>query len=195
MSRIIFDIDTQNDLCYKKTKIPINTITNIEDILIEAMRNEIVLIGSVVAHENDLYGYCTVGTEGQDKISETMIVEPEFYYTVANTRNGIDLNVAEQCWQIVFEKQCGDIWNVGNGQPDNLQSFLRHEGIDTIYIIGNNYNDSVVDTISGLMERKYKVKVILDAISWNNDDLVVLPQGVEMLSTKEFMIEIGVSDD
>jgi len=195
MSRIIFDIDTQNDLCYKKTHIMPSIINNIEDVLITSMRNDIVIIGSVVSHENDLYGYCTIGTKGQEKINQTMMVEPEFYYNVANTRNGIDMNVAEECWQVVFEKQGSDIWDVVRGQPDNVQSFLRHENIDTVYVVGNNYNDSVIDTILGLLYRQYKVKVIIDAISWNNDDLRSLPQGVDILTTKEFIDEVGDTND
>jgi len=193
MSSIIFDVDTQNDLCYKKLNMSPDIITNIENVLITAMRNEIVIMGSVIAHENNLYGYCTIGTRGQEKINETMMVEPEFYYNVANTRNGIDLNVAEECWQIVFEKQVSDIWDPLLGQPDNIQSFLRHENIDTIYVVGNNFDSAVINTIDGFVNRKYDVCVICDAVEWVVKCPVselAIPNSVKIITTDQFITNI-----
>ena len=199
MHPIIFDIDTQWDLIYKKSKnVDIQIIKNIEDVLINALRNEIVLIGSVIVYENNLYGYCAVGTVGQEKLNETMMVEPEFYYNVANTRNGIDLNVASECWQIVFEKQGSDIWDPLLGQPDNLQSLLRSEHVDLVYIVGNNFDDSVIYTIEGLIKSKYKVKVIIDAVNWNNNSvykiLVDTLYGIgvdQCITTEDFISEVS----
>lgn len=188
-NKVIFDIDTQNDLCKHKNVVDAEIINNIENILTEALRNDIVILGSVLCHENNLYGYCTVDTDGQEKINETMMVEPEFYYTVANTRNGIDMNVAEECWQIVFERQCPDIWDPLMGQPDNIQSFLRHEDIKTVYIVGNNFNDSVNNAIHGFVARQYDVVVVLDAISWNDGE-IPLPDNVKIMSAKECMVQI-----
>ena len=202
MSRIIFDVDTQNDLCYKKNTANPKALGNIREVLIHALRNEIVIIGSVIAHDHKLYGYCTIGTEGQEKLNETMLVEPEFYYNVANTRNGIDLNVAEECWQIVFEKQNENIWDPLMGQPDNVQSFLRHENIDTVYVIGYNFH-GIVETIQGLIERKYNVRIVHDAISWNilDETAKYLAENVKGLlsatciSTEQFIAEIGDHND
>lgn len=191
---IIFDVDTQIDLCRKKLNVEPSTITNIENVLIEALRNEVVILSSVVAHENNLYGYCTVGTIGQEKINETMMVEPEFYYNVANTRNGIDMNVAEECWQIVFEKQVSDIWDPLMGQPDNVQSFLRHENIDTVYIVGNNFDSAIVNAIEGFIDRDYRVKVVVDAIHWVAEE-TPLYHGAIPISTEQFIKEINEGDD
>jgi len=189
MSSIIFDVDTQKDLCYKKLKVDHSTITNIESVLVEALRNEVVILGSVVAHENKLYGYCAIDTDGQEKINETMMVDPEFYYNVANTKNGIDLNVAELCWQIVFEKQVGDIWDPLLGQPDNIQSFLRHEDIKTIYIVGNNFDSAVINTIDGFVSRKYDVRVIVDAVHWVAEGTPNI-EGAVSITTEQFITEI-----
>lgn len=198
MRSIIFDVDTQNDLCKNKRSINKNVsskiISNIEHVLITAIRNQIVILGSVISHENNCYGYCEVNTYGHEKINETMMVEPEFYYNVANTKNGIDLNVAEECWQIVFEKQISDVWDPLLGQPDNLQSFLRHENIDTVYIVGTNFNDSVIHTIHGFIARKYNVRVVSDAINWITTDDIIR-KIVPCISTEECLKELEGSND
>jgi nicotinamidase-related amidase len=188
MISIIFDVDTQNDMCNKKNKVSHDIIKNIENVLITALRNEIVIMGSVIAHENNLYGYCTVNTFGQEKINETMMVEPEFYYNVANTKNGIDLNVAEECWQIIFEKQIVDIWDPLLGQPDNIQSFLRHENVEVVYIVGINFEDNIVTAIEGFINRQYKVIAITDAIWFGeNCNDSILGGNVIKITTKEFI--------
>ena len=192
MISVIFDVATQNDLCCKVVCVDPTIIKNIENVLITALRNEIVLIGSVISHENDLYGYCTVETYGQEKINETMMVEPEFYYNVANTHNGIDLNVAEECWQIVFETQSTDVWDPTLGQPDNIQSFLRHENVGVVYVVGVNFNDTLTSTIDGLLARKYTVIAITDAIGYDeNESDGVVNDNVIKITTEEFIASFG----
>lgn len=209
--KIIFDVDTQVDFLspegssfvgdenlifdwHDHPKESASIVANIEHALIEALRNEVVIIGSVFAYPES-YGMseCVIGTDGQEKINATMLVEPEFYYNVASTKHGIDLNVSSQCWQIVFEKMISDIWDPLLGQPDNIHSFLRTEDVDTVYIVGNDHEDSIADTIDGLVQSRYNVKVVFDAITnwdFHKHHHILNEMGVECISTDELVEEL-----
>ena len=151
MSKLIFDQDTQKGLLLDKS---IFAVPNIERVLISAMRNEVLVASSTYYDEFVEY----------EKLSETIIVTDELYYNVPITRHGIDMNLADNCYQVNFEKLGNDIWDEEEGQPDNFMTFLRTNEVDTVYIIGNNYEGNVLDTYLGLTKSKYKVVVVEDAV-------------------------------
>ena len=142
MSRLVFDIDSQNDFLLKSGAQYVgddallfngdSIITNIEKIMIESLRNEVLLSGTVVSYDEEIIGRCIQDTYGCEKINETMMVDPGLYYTVGNSNHGIDLNVAQECWQVIFEKQHADIWDTQRGQPDNLSTLLRTEDVTDV---------------------------------------------------------------
>ena len=151
MATLIFDVDTQNDYLTEDGKLFFpnseDIVENINKCLIHALRNEIVVSGTVTHYPAILSNEsipCVFGTSGADKINETILVEPTSFYNVPMTRHGIDLTVAEACWQIYFEKESASIWSHVSGQPDNLMSFLRFEDITDVVVLGvNDIGDSV----------------------------------------------------
>jgi len=204
MNRIIFDIDTQKDFlsplgkCYvgdeKLLCVTESIISNIEEILVNGIRNGIPVISSVFA--NNCQGFCDITTEGQEKIKETCLVDSEFYYNIAHTHHGIDMTVAKHCWQMEFEKEGADIWDVNLGQPDNLHTYLRTNNINIVTVIGNNFNDSVLLTILGLTKSKYHVEFIPDAIVnfSQNSCVKALCLGAEYIHMEEFIEKINNYD-
>ena len=194
---VIFDVDTQRDFLCLDSKICdeyVSAVTNIENILAEALRNEIVVLGSVFAYP-EVYSskYCVIDTEGQEKINETMMVDTEFYYNVPTTNHGIDLNLSGECWQIVFEKLISDVWDPTLGQPDNLNTFLRTETVNNVIIVGNNVDDGMIETIEGFVDSQYNVTIVTDAMcNWDHNvhRNVLISMGVTLLDTSEVINEI-----
>lgn len=197
---IIFAVDIQKDFINVNGAIPLvphPTIfkEKIKLCLNAAEKANILIVGTLEAHsQNDREfeinkPHCVIGTEGQDIIPEGIVHNDSFIYTVPNLGNGIDISILEDSWQIFFEKQTDDIWDMKNGQPDNLQTFLRAEDVIDVYIFGVN---SVTPAVQGFLKNKYKVTLIGDITMGNvylnnkieNDD-------VRMITTEIFIKEIN----
>ena len=189
MSLIVFDVDTQIDFMKKEGNAYIDgaeySIDNINAIITHALRNQVAVAGTTVFHQGDAE-FAVFETEGIDKISETRLVDDEFFYNVPITRHGIDIPVASSCWQIYFEKAGNNIWHEETGQPDNVMSYLRAENVRDVVIVGANYDGAVEHAIYGFLKNAYNVTVVTDAIAGYNNDLDKIPS-VDYITTAQFL--------
>jgi len=103
------------------------------------------------------------------------------------------MNIANDCYQINFEKSGNNIWNERYGQPDNVMTYLRTNDIKTVYIVGNNVNSSVQLTCEGLLKSKYNVVVVADATHEINmiDGKALEDLGVRYITTDEAIGELS----
>tara|TARA_Y100000310_G_scaffold321546_1_gene379336 strand:+ start:15202 stop:15849 length:648 start_codon:yes stop_codon:yes gene_type:complete len=171
--KIVYDVDTQRDFMDEEGTLPVPNAGSIKDninkVLEAARMNDIDILGSVDAHEEDdkefeLYpAHCVNGTNGQKKIAETIVSHSDNIYYVPNNGNGVDLSVFESSTQMYFEKQSTNIWDKADGQPDNLQTILRLLDVTEVYVIGVCTNICVYQACKGLLERDYKVTLIEDS--------------------------------
>ena len=193
----IMDVDTQ-ELFFNKRYLyngaSNDTIDLIELCLIQSLRNNIGIISTTYMYPYNNAKNTIVET--YDKLNKTIMVDANVYYNVANTNNGIDLSIADTAWQMCFERQSEDIWDVANGQPDNLQTFLRTENIDIITIIGNNskidnpeinLSGSIVRLCEGLQRLKYKVQIVSDAVVGLDCDTV--SKFCKVITSEQFLSE------
>ena len=210
---IILDIYTQNDFFNEGSPLCIENADrvrkNINTVLITGMRNDMVIAGTLLAHSigqelpPQYIPHCIIGDDGYDKIWDTVVVEDSLFYTVANIKHGMDVNIMDECWQIYFETQGYDIWDDIKGQPDNLGTLLRTEEVKTVYIVGVAINTSVLRAAQGLIDRLYNVVVINDAIgSIERESAFRDPAinhmreiGVDFMSTEEFEFKFKVTDE
>lgn len=181
---IVFDADTQKDFidpdsefCVKYTETQLN---NINTVLVSALRKDTIITGSLYSCKR---GFCVEESGGYEKIPETNIVDSEISYTVANLKHGMDMNLINDSYQILFEKQTDNIWHDVYGQPDNLGTLLRTEDISTIVIVGVNKNYSIVHLIQGLKDRRYNVILVEDAVIGETYDNII--PNVNIMKTEE----------
>ncbi len=204
MKFTVLDLDTQKDFLIPTGAMFIDNdnetiINNISTAMRSALTFGSPLISSTISNDR-IYRFCVTDSEGFSKIDETVFVEPEMYYNCPNLRNGIDMSVASECWHVNFEKGNTDIWDPLYGQSDNLETFLRTEDINTIFIVGVNFEASMELCIEGLLKSKYHVHVITDAIWCEDMDEIkhlremFAPEDVEFITTKEFVAQINSNE-
>lgn len=203
MSTIIFDVDTQKD--FMTQGVSSSYIWgqdyikfNISKILVHAMRNRMLIAGTVNVFELDTFDefdneepHCIIGTDGCEKAPDTIVVDSEFFYTVPCLRHGIEIEVSKECWQVYFEKSEIDIWGE-LGQSDNLMTFLRYEHVTDVIIIGVNDNHSIDKAIDGFIKNKFNVTVISDAVMV--DDEFIPFNGVDVMTTEDYLLTKGGID-
>lgn len=181
MSMIILDVDTSERFMLTDGEDFVSgadsVLPNINKVIENALRYEKVIISNVYSPEMGM---------GVNKLSDTMLVDDEFCYTVPKTNNGIDMNMAETCWHIIFEKEDEDIWHPQYGQPDNFETFLRSEGVTSVVIIGCDFRDSITKAIDGLLRSEYHVRFVTDAIASKE---IPIDDRIELITTKQFISE------
>lgn len=185
MGKVILTVDAQHRFMHPNGEDSVDgcgdASQKINEVLINALRNETVITST---------GYGPKNGGGLKNIDEIILVDDEFYYNVSDENYGIDMNIAGTCWHINFERgNTPDVWDNTFGQPDNLETFLRTEGINEITVVGCNYRGSVEYTIQGLLDSLYNVRVIKDAVVGLTDDILddMIDDGVSVITTEEFV--------
>lgn len=205
MNFVICDIDTQKDFMNPDGALYVSGAETIVDPLSKVMslayKHDVLIVGTMDAHEegdpefNVFPPHCVVDTIGQEKIPETIVHNDSFIYTIPNNGNGVDMHVVDGCGQIYFEKQTYNIWDKELGQPDNFQTVLRGLDVRDVYVVGVASNICVLAAVEGLVERKYNVHVISDAIKGlrvdetNNEETAMFRMrelGVNFITSDEF---------
>ncbi len=204
MKFTVLDLDTQKDFLLPTGAMHVDNgneqiVSNVVTSMQSALTFGSPLISTTISNDR-IYRFCVTDTDGFHKVDNTVFVDPEMYYNCPNLRNGIDMSVAGECWHINFEKGNTDVWDPLYGQSDNLETFLRTEDINTVFIVGVNFESSMELCIEGLLKSKYHVHVITDAI-WCEDMREIdklrdtfTPEDVEFITTQEFVTLIN-SDD
>ncbi len=168
MPELIYDLDTQVGIIQEDETL----LSNIRTIIRDAM-----CVGIPVAGET----YYNDGMDTKNKHPQTIVANPASFYNCPITRHGIDLEVANSCHQVYFEKNTLTIWNNIGGQPDNLMTYLRSNYIKTVYIVGtDSVHGSLISTVGGFLENGYNVVVVTDAF------------GLYSKSTESYLTTIGL---
>lgn len=164
MKRAIFDLNSQHDIIPDDKTL----IETIQFIIINAIENDINVIGSII--------------EGEPKYKETLCVDETNIYEVPNLGHGIDMNLANDCEQIYFITK-----NYMKEQSDNINTYLRTNNIDTVTIVGGDYKASFRELVDLLKQSLYHIEVISDAIDVKNKYL----SGLNVMSAEEFIEKIN----
>ncbi len=158
MSELIYDLDTQTGVIEENVEL----LTNIRTIIMDAVH-----VGVPVAGET----YYNNGITSYPKHPKTIISNPTSMYNCPITRHGIDVEVANSCYQVYFEKNTLSVWHTIGGQPDNLMTYLRSNNIKTVYIVGtDSIHGSLIETVRGFLRTGHNVVVVTDAFGRYSKD-------------------------
>ena len=185
MSRVVFDLDSQKIVLDMFSEDLTEIKNNMKTVLTESIASQVKIIGSLLSSSTD---------RPYEKLEETKIVSDELFYTVPNLGHGMDLNLAENCYQIYFERYQGESLMRGHkkNQSDNIHTYLRSMWIDTVTLIGVNINSSIIEIVEELLAGQYKVEVVTDAIV-NFEPIRI--KGVKFMTTEEYVSMIRGEDD
>lgn len=166
--RILIDVDTQKDffladgaLCVRNHR---RVLSNIRRISAWARSNNICSISTAQVYpaEKSRASYCIDGTAGQKKISYTL----RWNRTGFPAGDGTDLprDILRSHDQIIFHKRSIDPF-----EEPRLDRLLSEMRADEFIVIGAGTETAVKATVLGLLQRKKKVSIVVDAIgSYDN---------------------------
>lgn len=165
---VFVDIDTQIDFIHDLGNLAVPGAENLRDNLKAltdfALVNEIKIIASMDAHPPDdsefeiFPSHCVVGTEGQQKIEETIV---ENNSVITNEAEAVDLvDSISDFDQILLEKQAFDVFT--NQHAEAVIDLLPAEEY-VVYGVATDY--CVRAAVLGLLERGCRVTVVEDAIA------------------------------
>ncbi len=193
-SRILIDVNTQKDFFLADGSVCIRNhrrvLAHIRRMIAWARRNNIPVISTCEVYSNNNNGgnganYCLDGTDGQKKIT----------YTLLNNRisfpadNSADLSrdVLRQYRQVILHKRCFDPFD--EPRIDRLLSELRAK---EFVLIGASAEGAVAAMALGLLLRGKRVTVITDAVGSHdkNDSKMAFrkmkAKGARLVETKRF---------
>lgn len=165
MDVLFFDIDTQNDFIEPSGALYVPGAETLKPVYrkISAFARErgITVLASADAHsENDpefaqFPPHCVAGSAGQQKISETL---PELFYIQPNDEQAVrEEDFRHRCVQ--FEKQTFNVFS--NPKAERYLQQLQPQKV-VVYGVATDY--CVKAAVEGLLERRFKVILLTDAI-------------------------------
>src|SRR5438105_4952698 len=172
MEFLFWDVDTQIDFLSPQGKLYVpgaeKIIPNLRRLTKYAADHKIPIVSSTDAHvQNDpefsqYPPHCLVGTEGQEKVEETLVAE---HFVVPDRL--IDLPCKIKSYpQIVVEKQAFDVFT-----NPNIDALLKALGKREIVLYGVVTEICVDRAARGLIQRGYRVNLVQDAIQHLNSEL------------------------
>jgi nicotinamidase-related amidase len=161
---ILIDIDTQKDfICSKSDLCIINcqrVLANIRRIMAWARYKDIPVISTAEVFYNQgecAVGHCLDGTEGQRKISYTLLRDRISF--PADGWNALPADLMRSHRQIILHKRCIDPFE----EPRIERLFSELEANEFV-LMGIDAENAVMATALGLLQRGKKVRVIVDAL-------------------------------
>ena len=161
---ILIDIDTQkdflsegNDLCIIHRQ---RILANIRRLMAWARFKDIPIISTAEVfynHGECSTGHCLEGTDGQRKISYTLLNDRVSF--PADGWNSLPADVLRVHRQIILHKRCIDPFD----EP-RIERLLSELEANEFILIGINAENAVMATALGLMQRGKKVRVVVDAL-------------------------------
>jgi nicotinamidase-related amidase len=163
---ILIDIDTQRDFL---SPSGIACISNYQTVLANIrriiawvrMQNIRVISTAEVYPGRSSSSYCIDGTEGQQKISYTLLGNRVSF--AADGWNTLPADLLRRYQQVILHKRCIDPFE--EPQIDKLLSEVR---ADEFILIGCSAEEAVVATALGLLQRGRDVTVVSDATGFHN---------------------------
>jgi len=162
--RILIDVDTQKDLIYSDGINSKALLLNFRRLIAWARVNKYTVISTSLSRPiNDTYHdpetphNCLEGTDGQKKIHYTNLPNRILF----GPENRLDLprNLIREYQQIIFEIRTEDPF--AHPRADRLLTELRN---DEYIVFGMGVEDTLKAMVLGLLTRRKKVFLVLDAV-------------------------------
>ncbi len=190
--RIIVDVDTQKDFLLADGKACVRNhrrvLQNIRRVMAWARVKNIRVISTEQIYDRSDKGhdYCLVGTEGQEKIPYTIrhnhIVFP------ADGCTDLPRDILKSYDQVILNKRCPNPFN--EPRADRILGELH---VSEFVIIGATAEDSVKQTALGLLIRRKKVTILVDAVGSHDRAAAEIAlrqaeaKGAKLLETKSLL--------
>jgi len=203
---IIIDVGTQRDFFLAEGKACIRNhrrvLTNIRRFMAWARKKDIPIISTCqVNPDNNGYSendFCVDGTEGQKKISYTLISNRISF--PADGHTDFPRNILRQHRQIILHKRCKDPF-----EEPRIERLLSEVQASEFIVIGAPLEYAVKAAALGLLQRGKKVTIIDDAVGYHNKSEAHLAlrkikaKGARVIETKKLagishLRYIGVCD-
>ncbi|MCH9022615.1 MAG: isochorismatase family protein [Planctomycetes bacterium] len=166
LRRVLMDVDTQLDLLIPQADhVDAQLLRNIRRLMAWGRLNHYPVISTVLscrpgesAKDPKAHQLCVEGTRGQEKIGYSMLANPVRFKPDRYT--DLPANLLKNHQQIIFEKRTVDIFN----QP-RADRLLTDLAADEFIVFGSELESAIQLTVLGLLSRRKKVTLVLDAIS------------------------------
>lgn len=170
MSRLFFDVDTQNDFINPDGALYIpgaeKLKANFKKLIEYARNNSIPIWGSIDAHLPDdpellrnggeFPDHCMLGTKGQEKIEETKPLNPKWVENRDYSEVEIE-KLLKHRGEIYFQKQSFNVF-------DNPATGRCIKDFENIVVFGVATDYCVKSSVLGFLERGAKVFLVTDAV-------------------------------
>jgi len=166
---ILIDISTQKDFflaggdaCIRNHK---RVLAHIRRMMAWARRRNIPIISTCEVHPNTNGGsainYCIDGTEGQKKIRYTLLSNRASF--AADDSTDLPIDILRRHRQIILHNRCTNPFD--EPRIDRLLSEVR---ANEFVLIGTSAEGAVEATALGLLQRRKRVSVVVDAVGSHN---------------------------
>jgi len=163
---ILIDIDTQRDFfipgqntCIRNHR---RVLANVRRMMAWARHNGIRIISICEVHTDANYDYGEVerratGTDGRKKIRYTLLNNRMSFAAEGST--DLPEDILQRYGQIILHKRCVDPFD----EP-RIERLLSEVRADNFVLIGAGAEDAVKATALGLLQRRRKVHIVVDAV-------------------------------
>jgi nicotinamidase-related amidase len=163
--QVLIDINTQNDFFLDQGKARVGNrrrvLIHIRRMMALARAKKIPVISICEVYSNgngaNALGYCVDGTEGQKKISYTLLSNRASF--AADNNTDLPIDILRRYRQIILHKRCIDPFD--EPRIDRLLSEIR---ANEFILIGAIAEGAVEATALGLLQRGKRVSVVVDAV-------------------------------
>ncbi len=171
---VLIDVDTQKDFVLAGSEICIanrqRILANIRRIMAWARHKDIPIISTAEVfynHGGYSNGHCLDGTEGQRKISYTLMNNRVSF--PADGWNALPADILRRHRQVILHKRCIDPF-----EEPHIERLLSELEANEFILFGIDAENAVISTALGLLQRGKHVRVIVDALGGLNPDQVQL---------------------
>jgi len=166
--QILIDINTQKDFLLADGKACIRNhrrvLAHIRRIMAWARYHDIPVISTAEVYPDNngsKINYCIDGTDGQKKLRYTLLNNHIIFPADGSTDFPRDM--LRQYRQVVFHKRCVDPFD--EPRIDRLLSEIR---VNEFILVGALAEGAVMATALGLLQRRKRVTIIVDAVGSRN---------------------------
>ncbi len=163
---ILIDIDTQKDFMSAESDVCIinrhKTLANIRRMMAWARLKDIPIISTAEVfynHGECIKGHCLEGTDGQRKISYTLLNDRVSF--PADGWNTLPADVMRVHKQVILHKRCTDPF-----EEPRIERLLSELDANEFVLIGIDSENAVTATALGLLQRGKNVRIIVDALGF-----------------------------
>ena len=192
--QILIDVSTQKDFFLAEGSACIRNhrrvLSNIRRVMAWARARNIRIISTCEVYSNNNNGgsainYCIDGTEGQKKIRYTLLSNRMSF--AADGSTDLPIDVLRRYRQIILHKRCVDPFD----EP-RIERLLSEVRANEFVLIGASAEGAVEAMALGLLQRRKKVTVVVDAVGTHNKRRAALAlrkveaKGAKLVEAKSF---------